>query len=47
MTTPGSSERCPEVRASFFSKLAFSWVDPIIATGNKRTLTEEDVFAIQ
>nr|AGI21024.1 ATP binding cassette family C protein [Azumapecten farreri] len=34
----------PEIKASFLSRLSFTWLDRLMVTGYKKTLTEEDVF---
>ncbi|KAK2431897.1 ABC transporter C family member [Trifolium repens] len=41
--TKGSDTVTPFSNAGFFSLLTFTWVDPLIAFGNKKTLDLEDV----
>ena len=39
-------EQCPEVTASWVSKLFFCWLSPIFRKGRKRPLTEADTFPL-
>ncbi|KAF0685502.1 hypothetical protein As57867_022551, partial [Aphanomyces stellatus] len=44
--TPWSQEQSPLERANFFSELAVSWMDPLMAKGSKVPLTEDDVWPL-
>lgn len=37
---------CPELRASFLSKLLFSWFDSMIILGYKKPLEQKDLWDI-
>lgn len=39
-------EPCPRLRANIFSRLTFSWMTPMMKTGYKKFLTEEDLWAL-
>lgn len=36
----------PEKHANFFSKLTFSWLNPLLLTGYKRPLEVDDLYEI-
>ncbi|XP_022835136.1 multidrug resistance-associated protein 1 isoform X1 [Spodoptera litura] len=38
--------QCPENASGFPSRLTFSWFDPLALTGFRRSLTEEDLWAL-
>ncbi|CAB3223722.1 unnamed protein product [Arctia plantaginis] len=38
--------QCPEKASGFPSRLTFSWFDPLALTGFKRSLTEDDLWAL-
>ncbi|XP_014278696.1 multidrug resistance-associated protein 1 isoform X2 [Halyomorpha halys] len=38
---------CPEECASFPSRLTFSWFNPLLSKGSKRTLTSDDLWSIE
>ncbi|KAF9914155.1 hypothetical protein BX616_008850 [Lobosporangium transversale] len=40
-TSPGV---CPEFTASIFSRLTFTWVQPVMSTGSRRPLEKEDLW---
>ncbi|KAF9906392.1 hypothetical protein EC991_000722 [Linnemannia zychae] len=40
-TNPGV---CPELTANFFSRLTFSWVQPLMSIGSTRPLEKEDIW---
>ncbi|KAG0212661.1 hypothetical protein BGX28_005857 [Mortierella sp. GBA30] len=42
-TTPGI---CPEFSASIFSRLTFTWVQPLMTIGSKRPLEKEDLWEL-
>lgn len=37
---------CPENASGFPSRLTFSWFDPLAITGFRRSLTEDDLWAL-
>ena len=37
----------PEENVSMFSRLCFWWINDLIATGYKRTLTRDDMWKIE
>ncbi|KAK3995102.1 P-loop containing nucleoside triphosphate hydrolase protein [Cladorrhinum sp. PSN332] len=37
---------CPEYKAGFFGKLAFSWMGPLMTTGYKRPLQHNDIYDV-
>ncbi|BGP13132.1 hypothetical protein JCM10213v2_001051 [Rhodosporidiobolus nylandii] len=39
-------EECPKNRANIFSRLTFSWMTPMMVTGYRKFLTEEDLWAL-
>ncbi|KAL8468610.1 hypothetical protein ACS0TY_031707 [Phlomoides rotata] len=41
---PGGEQVCPERQANLFSKIIFSWMNPIMKLGYSRPLTEKDVW---
>ncbi|XP_050287870.1 ABC transporter C family member 2-like isoform X2 [Quercus robur] len=43
---PGGEQVCPERHVSVFSKIFFSWMNPIMKLGYKRPLTEKDVWKL-
>ncbi|KAG6642050.1 ABC transporter C family member 2-like [Carya illinoinensis] len=43
---PGGDYECPERRGSVFSKIFFSWMNPIMKLGYERPLTEKDVWKL-
>lgn len=43
-STPTDDHPCPEINASFPSKLAFSWFTPLAWSGFKRDLTTPDLW---
>ncbi|KAF9352484.1 hypothetical protein BGX26_009716 [Mortierella sp. AD094] len=42
-TNPGV---CPEFTASIFSRLTFTWVQPLMSLGSKRPLEKEDIWEL-
>ncbi|KAF9120571.1 hypothetical protein BGW39_011263 [Mortierella sp. 14UC] len=42
-TTPGV---CPELTANFFSRLTFTWVQPLMSIGSTRPLEKEDIWEL-
>ncbi|KAL6561922.1 Canalicular multispecific organic anion transporter 1 [Orobanche gracilis] len=43
---PGGEQVCPERHANLFSKIIFSWMNPIMQLGYRRPLTEKDVWKL-
>ncbi|KAF3970894.1 hypothetical protein CMV_005450 [Castanea mollissima] len=43
---PGGEQVCPERHVNVFSKISFSWMNPIMKLGYKRPLTEKDVWKL-
>ncbi|CAO2823372.1 unnamed protein product [Amaranthus hypochondriacus] len=43
---PGGERICPERRANIFSKIVFSWMNPLMKLGYKRPLTEKDIWKL-
>lgn len=37
---------CPRLRANIFQRLTFSWMTPMMKTGYRKFLTEEDLWAL-
>ncbi|GAA5978963.1 hypothetical protein JCM5350_004190 [Sporobolomyces pararoseus] len=37
---------CPRLRANIFSRLTFSWMTPMMTTGYRKFLTEEDLWSL-
>ncbi|GFP81214.1 ABC transporter c family member 2 [Phtheirospermum japonicum] len=42
----GGEQVCPERHVNIFSKIIFSWMNPIMELGYKRPLTEKDVWKL-
>ena len=38
---------CPELRANFFSRITFSWMNSIMVLGFKKPLAEEDLWSLK
>ncbi|XP_021729901.1 ABC transporter C family member 2-like [Chenopodium quinoa] len=43
---PGGELICPERHVNIFSKILFSWMNPLMELGYKRPLTEKDVWKL-
>jgi ATP-binding cassette subfamily C (CFTR/MRP) protein 1 len=43
---PKEREVCPEYTASFFSRLSWQWMQPLMRVGYKRPLEKNDIWAI-
>ncbi|KAK4259954.1 hypothetical protein QN277_006228 [Acacia crassicarpa] len=43
---PGGEQICPERHGSIFSKVLFTWMNPIMKLGYQRPLTEKDVWKL-
>ncbi|CAN4101608.1 unnamed protein product [Withania somnifera] len=43
---PEAEQICPERRANIFSKITFSWMNPLLQLGYKRPLTDKDVWVL-
>ncbi|CAA0823749.1 ABC transporter C family member 2 [Striga hermonthica] len=43
---PGAELVCPERHVNIFSKITFSWMNPIMQLGYRRPLTEKDVWRL-
>ncbi|KAI9074946.1 hypothetical protein K1719_043109 [Acacia pycnantha] len=43
---PGGEQICPERHGSIFSKIIFTWMNPIMKLGYQRPLTEKDVWKL-
>ncbi|XP_060675528.1 ABC transporter C family member 2-like isoform X1 [Ziziphus jujuba] len=43
---PGEEQICPERHANIFSKIFFSWMNPIMKLGYQRPVTEKDVWKL-
>lgn len=39
-------EPSPEEKANFLSRLTYSWLDPLLKTGNKRVLEDQDLYEL-
>jgi len=39
--------RCPELRASFLSRILLSWVTPLTVLGNRKPLVQEDLWELR
>ncbi|KAJ8316506.1 hypothetical protein KUTeg_006520 [Tegillarca granosa] len=39
-------EPCPEIKASFLSRLTFWWINGLVIRGYKKDLEEEDIWAL-
>lgn len=43
---PEAEQICPERHANIFSKITFSWMNPLMQRGYKRPLTDKDVWEL-
>ncbi|XP_059439550.1 ABC transporter C family member 2-like [Corylus avellana] len=43
---PGGEQVCPERHSSIFSRIFFSWMNPIMKLGYERPITEKDVWKL-
>ncbi|KAI0843074.1 P-loop containing nucleoside triphosphate hydrolase protein [Hypoxylon sp. FL0890] len=43
---PEARTVCPEASASWFSRLTFSWVKPLLSVGRKRSLEANDIWLV-
>lgn len=43
---PGGEQVCPERHVNIFSKILFSWMNPLMKLGYRRPLTEKDVWKL-
>ncbi|XP_016548338.2 ABC transporter C family member 2 isoform X2 [Capsicum annuum] len=43
---PEAEQICPERHANIFSKITFSWMNPLMQLGYKRPLTDKDVWKL-
>ncbi|XP_060179357.1 ABC transporter C family member 2-like [Lycium barbarum] len=43
---PDAEQICPERHANIFSRITFSWMNPLMQLGYKRPLTEKDVWKL-
>ncbi|EPS64314.1 hypothetical protein M569_10464 [Genlisea aurea] len=43
---PGAEQICPERHADIFSRILFSWMNPIMQLGYRRPLSEKDVWKL-
>ncbi|CAL5201249.1 unnamed protein product [Lathyrus oleraceus] len=42
----GDDQVCPEMRASFLSRLSFGWITPLMKQGYRKPITEKDVWKL-
>ncbi|GAU16434.1 hypothetical protein TSUD_117830 [Trifolium subterraneum] len=42
----GDDQVCPEMRASFLSRLSFGWITPLMKQGYRKPVTEKDVWKL-
>lgn len=43
---PGGEQICPERHVNIFSRILFSWMNPLMELGYKRPITEKDVWKL-
>lgn len=46
-TVPWTTTKNPEAEASFFSRMTFSWMNPLFKFAHKHELEQEDIFDIR
>ncbi|XP_053400561.1 multidrug resistance-associated protein 1-like [Mercenaria mercenaria] len=46
LPTSEGKRPCPELRSSFLSRITFQWIQPLVVTGYKKPLTEDDMFRL-